>query len=120
FAVVGPSASDNGLIASLAMAVVRCLTYFLPDATAMETTRLSSKGQLVLPKAIRDADSWGEGTEFVVERVPEGVLLRPLRPVPPTKLEDVVGSAAYRGPAKSIAQMELAIEQGVKVRRGRG
>ena len=86
----------------------------------MDTTRLSSKGQLVLPKAIRDAEDWGEGTEFSVERVADGVLLRPLRPVPPTRLQDVVGSARYYGPAQSIAQMEKAIQRGVKARRGRG
>ena len=86
----------------------------------METTRLSSKGQLVLPKSIRDADHWTEGTEFLVERVAEGVLLRPLRPVPPTRLEDVIGSAGYRGPARSIGDMQRAVEQGVKARRGRG
>jgi len=85
----------------------------------MDTTRLSSKGQLVLPKAIRDADNWSEGTEFLVERVAEGVLLRPLRPVPATLLADVVGSTGYRGPARSLADMERAIEQGIKVRRGR-
>jgi len=86
----------------------------------MDTTRLSSKGQLVLPKSIRDADDWGEGTEFTVERVAEGVLLRPLRPVPPTRLEDVVGSAGYQGPPRSLEQMEPAIRKGVKARRGRG
>lgn len=86
----------------------------------MDTTRLSSKGQLVLPKSIRDADDWGEGTEFTVERVAEGVLLRPLRPVPPTRLEDVVGSAGYHGPPRSLADMEQAIRKGVKARRGRG
>jgi AbrB family looped-hinge helix DNA binding protein len=86
----------------------------------MDTTRLSSKGQLVLPKSIRDADDWGEGTEFSVERVPEGVLLRPLRPVPPTRLDDVVGSTGYRGPARSLEDMERAIARGVKARRGRG
>jgi AbrB family looped-hinge helix DNA binding protein len=86
----------------------------------MSTTRLSSKGQLVLPKSIRDADSWSEGTEFLVERVAEGVLLRPLRPVPATRLEDVIGSARYRGPACSIAEMQRAIARGVKARRGRG
>ena len=86
----------------------------------METTRLSSKGQLVLPKAIRDADNWSEGTQFLVERVAEGVLLRPLRPVPTTRLEDVVGSVGYRGPARSLADMRRAIEQGVKAGRGRG
>jgi len=86
----------------------------------METTRLSSKGQLVLPKSIRDADNWSEGTEFLVERVAEGVLLRPLRPVPATRLEEVIGSAGYRGPARSTADMQRAIERGVKARRGRG
>jgi AbrB family looped-hinge helix DNA binding protein len=86
----------------------------------MDTTRLSSKGQLVLPKAIRDADDWTEGTEFIVERVPEGVLLRPVRPLPVTRLEDVIGCAGYRGRARSVAEMERAIAKGVKARRDRG
>jgi AbrB family looped-hinge helix DNA binding protein len=86
----------------------------------METTRLSSKGQLVLPKAIRDADHWPEGTEFVVERVPEGVLLRPVHPLPVTRLEDVIGCAGFRGPPRSLAAMQQAIAKGVKARRGRG
>ena len=46
----------------------------------METTKLSSKGQVVLPKWVRDARSWEPGTEFAVEEVSEGILLRPLRP----------------------------------------
>jgi len=33
----------------------------------MDTTKLSSKGQVVLPKSVRDQHGWGEGTEFVVE-----------------------------------------------------
>jgi AbrB family looped-hinge helix DNA binding protein len=86
----------------------------------MDTTRLSSKGQLVLPKAIRDAENWSEGSEFVVERVPQGVLLRPVRRLPVTRLEDVVGCAGVRGPARSIADMERAIAKGVKARRDRG
>ena len=86
----------------------------------VDTTRLSSKGQLVLPKAIREADAWTEGTEFIVERVPEGVLLRPVRSLPATLLEDVIGCAGYRGPARSAADMERAIAQGVKARRGSG
>ena len=107
----------TALIARRTMSYFR-LTYLIHPA--METTRLSSKGQLVLPKAIRDADNWSEGTEFLVERVAEGVLLRPLRPVPATRLEDVIGIAGYRGPARSTADMQRAIEQGVKARRDRG
>ena len=86
----------------------------------MDTTRLSSKGKLVLPKAIRDAGGWAEGTEFSVERVPEGVLLRPLRPLPVTRLEDVIGCAGYRGRPRSLADMERGIAEGVKAHRGRG
>lgn len=86
----------------------------------METTRLSSKGQLVLPKAIRDAGNWPEGTEFVVEAVPQGVLLRPVRAFAVTRLEDVIGCAGYRGPQHSVADMRGAIANGVTARRGRG
>lgn len=86
----------------------------------METTRLSSKGQLVLPKAVREAGDWREGTEFAVERVSEGVLLRPLRAFPPTTLEQVRGSAGYTGPTRSLADLDAAIAKGVASRRGRG
>ncbi len=86
----------------------------------METTRLSSKGQLVLPKAIRDAGNWVEGTEFIVERVTHGVLLRPVRRLPVTRLEDVIGSAGFQGAARSVSDMERAIGKGVAARRGRG
>jgi AbrB family looped-hinge helix DNA binding protein len=90
------------------------------DPKRVDTTRLSSKGQLVLPKAIRDADDCAEGTEFIVERVPEGVLLRPVRPLPVTRLEDIVGCAGYRGRTRSVTDMQRAIAKGVKARRGRG
>jgi AbrB family looped-hinge helix DNA binding protein len=33
----------------------------------MEITRLSTKGRIILPKAIRDARAWAPGTEFTVE-----------------------------------------------------
>ncbi|PZN73131.1 MAG: hypothetical protein DM484_23225 [Candidatus Methylumidiphilus alinenensis] len=29
----------------------------------METTRLSSKGQVILPKSVRDAHHWSPGSE---------------------------------------------------------
>ena len=45
----------------------------------MQTTRLSTKGQIILPKSIRDSRAWGAGTEFTVEETKDGVLLRPAR-----------------------------------------
>jgi len=86
----------------------------------METTRLSSKGQVVVPKSVRDARNWPPGTEFLVEEVDEGILLRPLRPFEPTKVEDVIGCTGYAGQARSLDEMERAIARGAKERRARG
>ena len=83
----------------------------------METTKLSSKGQVILPKHIRTAHKWQPGVEFSVEDTPDGVLLRPLKPLKPfkpTRLEDVIGCAAYTGPAKTIEEMDGAIAVGIK------
>ena len=86
----------------------------------METTRLSSKGQLILPKSVRDARHWDAGTEFSVEEVSEGVLLRPVKPFPPTKFEDVYGMLNYKGKPKTLRQMDNAIKKVVKERHARG
>jgi len=51
----------------------------------METTRLSSKGQVILPKSIRASHKWEPGVEFAVEDTPDGVLLRPLKPFEATR-----------------------------------
>jgi AbrB family looped-hinge helix DNA binding protein len=86
----------------------------------MDTTRLSSKGQVILPKAVRESRNWQPGTEFTVEEVDDGVLLRPVKPFKPTTLEEVVGCTGYRGPAKTLDDMERAVARGVKERRARG
>jgi AbrB family looped-hinge helix DNA binding protein len=87
----------------------------------MEKTRLSSKGQVVLPKSIRDAHRLEPGAEFAVEDRPEGILLRPLvRPFAPTRVEDVLGCTGYKGPAKSIEEMDAAIARGARAGAGTG
>ena len=86
----------------------------------METTRLSTKGQIVLPKSVRDAHAWGPGTEFAVEETREGILLRPARLFPRTTLDQVVGCLRYKGKAKTLKEMEAGIRIGVMERHDRG
>lgn len=86
----------------------------------MDVTKLSSKGQIVLPKALRDAHKWQPGTEFAIEEAADGLLLRPLRPFAPARLEDVVGCLPYKGRPKTLSQMRTAIDAGVKDRHDRG
>ena len=74
------------------------------------TTTVSSKGQVVLPKAIRRALRWETGMRLVVENTPEGVLLKALPAFAETRPEDVFGSLAYSGPPKSLADMEAGVK----------
>jgi AbrB family looped-hinge helix DNA binding protein len=86
----------------------------------METTRLSSKGQIILPKAVRDLHHWVPGTDFSVEDTGDGVLLRPIRASRPTRLDDLVGSLAVKGAARTLTEMDEAIDAELQDRRGRG
>ena len=85
----------------------------------MSTATLSTKGQLIIPKSIRDARGWGPGQSFEVEERGEALLLRPVSPFAPTRIEDVIGSAGYRGPKRSDAEIEQAARDAVR-RRWRG
>jgi AbrB family looped-hinge helix DNA binding protein len=83
----------------------------------METTKLSSKGQVILPKPVRDAHNWKPGMRFAVEAVAEGVLLKPLKPFEPKRHEEVFGCLQRKGPALSIEDMERAILKEAKKRK---
>jgi len=85
----------------------------------MKTTKLSSRGQLVLPNWVRDGRNWEPGAEFAVEEVPEGILLRPLRPFRSTSIAEVFGCLKYTGRAKTLRQMEKAIARGARARHDR-
>lgn len=80
----------------------------------MHVIRLSSKGQLILPASLRNAYRWGAGDEFVVEEVPEGLLLRPRKPFPAAHLGEVAGCLRYAGPPKSVEEMDAGIAAAVR------
>lgn len=78
----------------------------------MNVTVLSTKGQIVIPKALREARRWRAGMSLVVEEVPGGLLLRAGKPAlfPPTTIEQVAGSARYTGPRLSDEDIARALE----------
>ena len=86
----------------------------------METTRLSTKGQIVLPRGIRVSRAWGPGTEFTVEETGEGLLLRPKARFPETGLEEVAGCLRSERKSRTPAEMRAAVGREVKRRHDRG
>jgi AbrB family looped-hinge helix DNA binding protein len=80
----------------------------------METTKLSSKGQVIIPKRLRSSYHWGVGQELTVIDAGEGVLLKPKKPFAETSLSDVAGCLKYKGAPKTLDDIGQAIKQGVK------
>jgi len=73
------------------------------------TTVISTKGQVILPKAIRDQRQWGAGTRLTVENTPDGVLLKSTPMFAATSVDALFGSMPHEGPALSIDDMNAAI-----------
>jgi AbrB family looped-hinge helix DNA binding protein len=85
-------------------------------------TKLSSKGQVVLPKNVRDALGWPEGQTLTVRRAGGGVLL-----IPPEPKRETISWEEFRrrvpkhdGPAISIEEMNMAVNQMFAERHKRG
>jgi AbrB family looped-hinge helix DNA binding protein len=78
------------------------------------TTRLSSKGQVIIPRQVRAAHNWKSGQELEVVDVGDGVLLKPKKPFPETTLAEVAASLGYHGKSRTIEEMEEAIRRGAK------
>ncbi len=78
----------------------------------MVTTKLSSKGQIIIPKSVRDRYRWSIGQEFVVVSTKDGILLKVKKPFKPATLDEVAGSLRYEGVPKTLDDMEEAIRQG--------
>jgi AbrB family looped-hinge helix DNA binding protein len=77
----------------------------------MVTTRLSSKGQIVIPKWLRERYNWQAGDSVVVIDTGAGVLLSSERVFPPTTLDDVLNAIHYEGPAYTVEEMDKAVAE---------
>ncbi|KKW91077.1 AbrB/MazE/SpoVT family DNA-binding domain-containing protein [Sphingobium chungbukense] len=80
------------------------------------TTTVSTKGQVILPKAIREQRHWPAGTKLIVEETPEGVLLKPMPIFAPTDIDAVFGSLRSTKPPLSIDAMNAVIAREAKRR----
>ncbi len=85
----------------------------------MLSTRLSSKGQIVIPKAIRRQYELRAGQELNIIDTGEGILLQPADSFKRTNIEEVAGILTYSGRSVSLEEMQAAIAKGAKKSKGR-
>ena len=60
----------------------------------MEIVKVSSKGQIVIPKALREAGHIQAGTELIISAIADGLMLTPAKRITPTKVADGLGMLA--------------------------
>lgn len=80
----------------------------------METTKLSSKGQVIIPKALRNAHHWNAGLELVVIDTGDGILLKPKTPFEPSVLADVAGLLKDRVEVKTDEEIQAALKKDIR------
>jgi len=73
------------------------------------TTKLTAKGQVLLPKALRISHGWKPGTEFIVEAGDGCIVLRPKTRDKALAWNDLIGCVGCVGPRKTLKQMKEAI-----------
>ena len=73
------------------------------------TVRLSTKGQVILPKAIRQRRHWDAGTRLLIEDTAEGVLLKAAPIFEAKRSDEVFGSLKVSGPPKTLEQMDSGV-----------
>ena len=91
------------------------------SVTAALKTTLSSKGQMVLPKALRDLNQWEPGTQLLLKKVPGGVLVTRAAIKKKYTVDDLVGILKYDGPTLSQEEIDRRIDESLakEVREGR-
>lgn len=83
----------------------------------MDTVTLSSKGQLVIPKAVRDHAQVAPGSLFSVRYVDGEIRLRPVARSPAVTLDEVAGCLARHGRKRmSDSQTQTVIKTRLKAR----
>ena len=80
----------------------------------MISTKLSSKGQIIIPKPMRTAHHWEAGQELLVIDTGDGIFLKAKSSFNETQIDDAAACLQYDGKAKSIDDMHAAIAQGIR------
>ncbi|EIC20350.1 AbrB/MazE/SpoVT family DNA-binding domain-containing protein [Thiorhodovibrio frisius] len=82
----------------------------------MNIIRLSNKGQIFIPDAVRARHHWETGTELILDDRGDALILRAAKPFAPTRVEDGLGCTGYQGSARTLEEMDAGIESELRRR----
>ncbi|MDP1653997.1 MAG: AbrB/MazE/SpoVT family DNA-binding domain-containing protein [Rhodocyclaceae bacterium] len=81
----------------------------------MATITLSSKGQVVIPKEIRDELHWDAGTQITLVSGAASVTLKAVPKKTGRRFEDLIGILKHEGPPLSIEELCKPVDYSAEV-----
>ena len=93
------------------------VTHSMNQATMVSTTRMSSKGQVVIPEQVRSQLNLETGSQFVVVGNKDVVILKRIAAPALSEFEGLIKQA--RSQAKAAGLKKSDIENAVKQARGK-
>lgn len=78
------------------------------------TATMSTKGQIVIPRDLREHLGWRAGTRLEIVAGAGGVVIRPVPVFQETTVDDLVGLLPYAGPRRTIDEMNDAVARGAR------
>jgi len=76
----------------------------------VDSTRVSSKGQMIIPKRVREALGLKKGTELAIELLPEGGFAARQKATDlVAEVKNIAGMLAHRGKPMTAAREKAAV-----------
>lgn len=82
----------------------------------MTAAKFSTKGQLVVPKELRDIYNWSAGTAIELVDEGDGVKIKPIAGKKRYTIDDLYGMLPYSGPPKTLEDMQRGIDEAMTER----
>ena len=81
----------------------------------MATSTMSSKGQIVVPKSLRDELDWPAGAKLKIEKTEKGLSVERIEEFPPKSIDEVLGMFKLDRPITD-EEIETSLRRAVRNR----
>ena len=76
--------------------------------SVLTTTRMSSKGQIVIPEELRKAFGWNTGTSFIVVGRPDAIMLQPVTMPDMDRFDGLIAESRKQAKAAGLRVGDIA------------
>ena len=76
--------------------------------SVLSTTRMSSKGQIVIPEELRKAFGWDPGTSFIVVGHANAIMLQPVKAPDMTQFDELIAESRRQAKAAGLRVSHIA------------